>query len=376
MKTPESLTVEQLLASPELAARPLVDARSPSEFAEDHLPGAINLPVLDDAQRAIVGTLDRQAGAFVAKRDGAALVMRRIADMLEGPLADQPRDWSPVVYCWRGGNRSGSLATVLARIGWRAAVLEGGYRAWRQMLVRQTAVHCAELDLVVLAGPTGCGKTRLLQRAAAAGHQVLDLEALAHHRGSVLGAEPDSPQPSQKAFEAALWDRLRRFDPRRPVLVESESRKIGRLHLPDPMIHAMRASDCLRVDASLATRVALLRDGYAHFEADPMPLIERLEDLRPLHADQRVSGWIASIRAGDWDALVAALLEQHYDPAYHRSMARNYAAIGSAPRLAIDGADEASFDAALAALGAALDTLRAPSPPESRDARSSCATSS
>ncbi len=367
MKSPVPLSVDALVDDPAQSRRPLVDARSPSEFAEDHLPGAMNLPVLDDAERARVGTLHREHGSFAANRDGAALVSRRIAAMLEGPLAGAPKDWSPIVYCWRGGSRSWSLATVLARIGWRVSLLEGGYRGFRQRVVADTARIAPQLRLFVLAGPTGVGKTRLLQLAARAGHQVLDLEALANHRGSVLGAQVDATrpdagapasdpglaaapprtQPSQKAFESRLWRALRAFDAARPVLVESESRKIGRVHLPEPVIVAMRGSPCLRIDAAVPTRIALLRDEYRHFEHDPAPLLVQLDRLVALYPDGRVRGWRDRIACGDWDGFVAALLLQHYDPAYFRSMQRNYAGIEAAPLIEIaDAGDDALADAA------------------------------
>ncbi|MGE0311582.1 MAG: tRNA 2-selenouridine(34) synthase MnmH [Lautropia sp.] len=351
MKAPFPLSIDAFVDDPALQQRDIIDVRSPSEYAEDHLPGAVNLPVLDDAERALVGTLDREQGSFAANRDGAARVGRRISAMLEGPLAGKPKDWSPIVYCWRGGSRSWSLATVLARIGWKVSLLEGGYRGFRQRVIADTARLAPTLHLVVLAGPTGVGKTRLLQLAADAGHQVLDLEALANHRGSVLGARPDVPQPSQKAFESRLWRALRAIDPARPVLVESESRKIGRLHLPDPVIGAMRAARCIRIETSTATRIALLRDEYRHFEEDPAPLLAQLDRLEPLHADGRVKAWRGHVERGDWDGLVAALLAQHYDPAYFRSMRRNYVGIDAAPQLALDGASDDAFEAAVRGLG-------------------------
>lgn len=369
MKTPLLLSIDDLLDDPAHRHREIIDVRSPREFAEDHLAGAINLPVLDDAERALVGTLDREQGSFAANRDGASRVSRRIAAMLEGPLAERPRDWSPIVYCWRGGSRSWSLATVLARIGWRVSLLDGGYRRFRQRVVADTQRIAPLLALRVLAGPTGVGKTRLLQLARATGQQVLDLEALANHRGSVLGGQPagssepgESPepgsadlqsgsQPSQKAFESRLWHALRAFETSRSVLVESESRKIGRVHLPEPMIMSMRRSPCIRIDASLPTRIALLRDEYRHFEHDPAPLLAQLERLEDLHSDGRVHRWREHVASGDWDSLVAALLEQHYDPAYFRSMRRNYAQIEQSSVVELKGAGDADLAAAASQLG-------------------------
>ena len=347
MKTPLVLSIDDFLHDPSDTARPVIDVRTPAEFALDHLPGAENHPVLSNEERVQVGTINRERGSFEANVRGAALVAANIASLLAGPLADKPRSWNPLVYCWRGGTRSWSLAAVLARVGWRVALLDGGYRSYRQRVVRDLETLCESLDFRVVAGPTGSGKTRVLQMAARAGAQVLDLEALASHRGSVLGAVPDAPQPSQKAFDARLWGELRRLDPSRPVLVESESRKIGQLHLPEVLMHRMRASRCVTLDVPLEVRIRLLRDQYPHLEEDREGFKQRLDKLLPLYRDQRVSDWHRLADAGQWDELVGRLLREHYDPAYHRSMHRNYGQVGEAASVSLEaGTDEALAGAA------------------------------
>ncbi|HLX24692.1 MAG TPA: tRNA 2-selenouridine(34) synthase MnmH [Usitatibacter sp.] len=302
----------------------ILDARSPSEFAEDHLPHAINTPVLDDEERALVGTIYKQRGAFEAKRVGAPLVSKNIARHLEERFADRPRTWRPLVYCWRGGGRSGALAHVLRQVGWDAMRLDGGYKAFRRQVVDDLEKLPLRFRYRVICGATGSGKSRLLEALSAAGAQVLDLEALAAHRGSVLGELPDSPQPSQKSFETSLWSVLSRADPARPVFVESESKKVGNLRVPEALITRMRDSECLRLEASTLTRVKLLMEDYAHFVRDPQALSGKLDLLRSLHGAERIEGWKALLSRGDWDALVADLLESHYDPAYRRSLFRNY----------------------------------------------------
>lgn len=324
----------------------IVDARSPSEFAEDHLPGALNAPVLDDAQRAQVGTIHKQRSAFEARRTGAAIVARNVGGLIERLFADRPHDWRPLVYCWRGGNRSGALATVFARIGWRTSVIDGGYRAFRRRVLDDLARWPAGLSLRVLAGRTGTGKSLVLQRLAAAGAQVLDLEAIARHRGSVLGPMPDASQPSQKGFETGLWDAIRRFDPARPVFVESESRRVGHCHVPDALIAAMRSAHCIRLDARLPVRAALLLREYRHFVDDPALLFERLERLAPLHGSRQIEAWKTMAEAGRWEDFVESMLAQHYDPAYDRSMRRNYLRIDEAQSVDVAGADEAALDQA------------------------------
>ncbi len=350
MKTPHLLSIDDILDDLLLLSRPIVDVRTPAEYQEDHLPGAVNYPVLSNEQRVLVGTMNRQFGSFEANVKGAALVASNIGALLSGPLADKPRDWNPLLYCWRGGSRSWSLATVLSRVGWRVALLDGGYRSYRQRIVRDIDVLVDRLALTVVAGPTGSGKTRILQMAALNGAQVLDLEALANHRGSVLGAVPDSPQPSQKAFDALLWRELRRFDPARPVLVESESRKIGQLHLPEALIGRMRDSSCIRLEVPVEVRVELLRSQYPHLEADHEGLTQRLERLVPLYQDKRVARWRALAEAGEWQELVRRLLLEHYDPAYHRSLLRNYGRVGEAPTITLAAASEEALAGATSAL--------------------------
>ena len=350
LKTPQILTIEEILDTPQEPARPVIDVRSPAEYAQDHLPGAVNHPVLSNEQRELVGTINRQLGSFEANVRGAALVSANIAKMLEEPLAQMPRSWNPLVYCWRGGSRSWSLATVLARIGWRVALLDGGYRSYRQRVVQDLDAMSARLRFTVVAGPTGSGKTRVLQIAAAQGAQVLDLEELASHRGSVLGNVPRSPQPSQKAFDSLLWRTLRGFDPSRPVLVESESRKIGQLHLPESLMMKMRAADCVSLSVPLEIRVRLLRDQYPHLEEDRENLRAQLDRLVSLYQDQRVARWQALADAGCWDDLVGLLLLEHYDPAYQRSLERNYRQATAGPVIEVPAATEAALEQAAKAL--------------------------
>ena len=359
MKEAETVTIEDALAQP-LRHDAVLDARSPSEYALDHIPGAISTPVLDDDQRARVGTLYKQAGAFEAKRAGAALVARNIAAILERDLVDTARGARLLVYCWRGGNRSGALATVLARVGWRTAVLEGGYRAFRRHVLAELETLPGTLRFVVVAGRTGSAKSMLLQRMHALGAQVLDLERLANHRGSVLGHLPQQPQPSQKHFETLVWERLRGFDPARPVIVESESRKVGQCQVPTSLILAMRASRCLRVEASDAVRVQLLLSEYRHFVEDPQRLAQRLQALVDHHGRTRIEAWLAAAHAGDWPGFVLAMLHEHYDPAYDRSMKRNFAALEHSASVRLDRAEAPALDNAAKELLALAEIAGAP----------------
>jgi tRNA 2-selenouridine synthase len=302
----------------------IIDVRSPAEFAEDHIPGAINCPVLNDAERARVGTLYKQESPFIARKIGAALVARNIADHLERILLDRPRDWRPLVYCWRGGQRSGAFTHVLRQIGWDAQRLEGGYKAWRRQVLADLAELPQRFRYYVVCGPTGSAKSRVLEALAGLGAQVLHLEDLAAHKGSVLGSLPDRPQPSQKAFETAIHAALGSFDPDRPVFVEAESRRIGQVQLPDALLQSIRRSRCLRIDVSLPTRVDFLLHDYDYAVSDAGWLRERLDRLHGLQSNEALAHWRQLIDAGAWRELVTELLERHYDPHYRHSQGQNY----------------------------------------------------
>ncbi len=305
------------------AYRDRIDVRSPAEFAQDHIPAAANHPVLDDAERARIGTL-YAASPFSARRRGAALVARNIAAMLETAFGDRGRDWRPLVYCWRGGQRSRALAQVLNEVGWRAVQLDGGYRAYRRHVVSELARLPQRCRFVVICGLTGSGKSRLLSALQRAGAQTLDLEAIARHRGSLLGDLPGDPQPSQKWFESQLYDALEGLDRSRPVFVESESRRIGGVQMPDALLAQMRSGRVLRLVTPLPQRVALLKDEYAHFLDAPAQLAACLQPLTERYGKASIARWQAMAASGDWDGLVAALLEAHYDPLYALSLERNF----------------------------------------------------
>ena len=328
----------------------VIDTRSPAEYAEDRIPGAISAPVLDDAERAEIGTLYKQVSPFDAKKRGAALVARNIALHIETRFLDKPKHWRPLVYCWRGGKRSGALAQVLREIGWEAATLQGGYRGYRRWVVDRLESLPASFQFSVIHGPTGSGKSRLLAALAKGGAQVLDLEALAAHRGSVLGNLPGEPQPSQKWFESQLLKALEQLDAAQPVFVEGESRKIGQVQVPAALIERMRGSGCVLLEAPLETRVTLLLEEYRHFVSDRAALDARLDCLAALHGRGRIDEWKALAASGEWREFVTRLLVEHYDAAYRRSSERNFSALPQARRLRIDSAEDAAFQRAAASL--------------------------
>jgi tRNA 2-selenouridine synthase len=302
----------------------IIDARSESEYGLDRLPGAVNWPTLTDAQRHEIGTEYAQVNAFEAKKRGAALAAKNIATHIEREVIPLPKNWKPLIYCWRGGKRSGSLALVLSEIGFQVTLIEGGYKAFRAAVVEDIARLATQFSYRIICGPTGSGKTRLLQGLASAGAQILDLEALADHRSSVLGLIPGQEQPSQKQFDMRIWHALRQLDPERTVWAESESKKVGNVSIPDALMHALRESPCARVELPIAERVALLLEDYDFFVKDPDFFCKRLDVLRDLRGHEQINAWQQMIRSREMSQVVAELLEKHYDPGYLSSTRRNF----------------------------------------------------
>lgn len=328
----------------------VIDARSPSEFALDRLPGARNWPSLNDEERRQVGTEYTQVSPFTARKLGAVLVARNVAAHIEREVFDKPKGWRPLVYCWRGGQRSGALALVLGQIGFQVHLLEGGYREYRRAVRSALDELPQRFDYRVIYGSTGSGKSQLLHALQTGGAQVLDLEALANHRGSVLGLVPGHEQPSQKQFESRVWDALRHFDPERAVFVESESKKVGDLRVPPALIDRMRHARCIRLELPLDARVGLLLEEYDFFVRDTALFCERLDALRAHCGNEVVNAWQETARTGPIDRVVRELLLRHYDPIYTQSLKRNFAGV-SQPHL------ELAWDGSEASLQRAVHTV-------------------
>ena len=308
----------------------VIDARSEGEYALDHLPGAQNWPTLHDDERITVGTMYKQVSPFEARKLGGILAARNIAGNIEAHALDKPKHWAPLTYCWRGGQRSGSLSLVLDQIGFKVTLVEGGYKAFRAAMLEDTVLQAQRLQFEVVCGTTGCGKTRLLHALAAEGAQVLDLEGLANHRSSLLGAVPGLPQPTQKRFDTLVWDALRKFDASRPVYVESESKKIGNLTLPTALVERMHNSPCLQLSLPTEERIALLLEDYSHLVQDTAYFCHRLDVMAEFRGKVVVQGWKDLVAAGDFRPVVQDLLTQHYDPSYLKSMQNNFRQFGTA----------------------------------------------
>ena len=302
----------------------IIDARTPAEFALDRIPGAINCPVLSNEERVTIGTIYKQVSPFEAKRLGAAMVSANLARHLRETFADKPANWKPLVYCWRGGLRSGSMVTWLRLVGWDAQQLAGGYKAFRGHVMEQIEALVPQLQLRVLCGATGSAKTRVLHALQAQGAQVLDLEGLASHKGSLLGGLPGVEQPSQKHFDTLLHAHMAQLDLSRPVFVEGESPKIGRVALPLSLVNHMRQAPVLEVRATPAARLAFLLRDYAYLGDDAEGLAFKLGFLKELQGKERVTRWQDWAQQGDLPALFAELMELHYDPQYERSQSKHF----------------------------------------------------
>ncbi len=337
-----TISIEQALA--ELARfDAIVDVRSPAEFEEDHIPGAINWPVLSNEERHDVG-LRYASSPFEARKLGAALVARNIARHIEESSSGLEKTWRPLVYCWRGGQRSGAMNWFLGQIGFRSRQLVGGYKSYRNQVRADLTTLPDQFRYQVLCGRTGSGKTRLLHSLQAEGAQVLDLEGLARHRGSVLGSLPGDAQPSQKWFDSQLWQQLRALDPARSVWVESESRKIGRISLPEQLLNALRdRGDCCWIQLPETARVELLLQDYAHFGSDPEAFCKLLEGLIELRGRETVRRWQTQARAGRWAEVFGELMRQHYDPGYERSLRNHYPQLDQARQLPLENAGPAAL---------------------------------
>lgn len=297
----------------------IIDVRSPEEYELDHIPGAINLPVLNDEERKRVGTIYKE-NPFEARKIGAALISRNVSNLLEQKLHENGSDYSPLLYCWRGGMRSRSMTLILKSIGWNANIIQGGYRAFRQTIVNDLEGYFnnKRLDLRVISGLTGVGKTRLLHAIKEADGQIIDLEGLANHKGSLLGKPPREEQPSQKKFETMLCHEMSQLDLERPIYLEAESNRIGNVHCPAGLWGALSSAKVTHIDLPIDERIILLREDYPHFQDEPQKLLELLDVLVRLRGHTQVAEWKELIQAEDWDGFVKSILVNHYDLCYRQ----------------------------------------------------------
>lgn len=323
----------------------IIDARTPAEFELDHVPGAINCPVLSNEERITIGTIYKQVSPFEAKRLGAAMVAANLAKHLHTTFADKPANWKPLVYCWRGGLRSGSMVTWLRLVGWDAQQLAGGYKAFRHHVIEQIETLVPQLQLRVLCGATGSAKTRVLHALEAKGAQIIDLEGLASHKGSLLGSLPGIAQPSQKSFETSLAQKLQALDVTRPVYIEGESPKIGRVALPLLLVKQMRQSAVLEIKATDEARLAFLLRDYAYLGDYAEKLCQRLGFMNEIQGNETIARWQDWARSGNLPALFEELMLLHYDPQYQRSQSKHFEQWNQRMSFVADDLSQSSVDA-------------------------------
>ena len=288
----------------------IIDVRSENEFAEDHIPGAVNLPVLNNEERKKIGTMYKQISSFEAKKLGASLIFNNISrQIIQHFLIKKPR-YSPLIYCWRGGQRSQSLAVILAQIGWSVTVLKGGYKNYRSYVCQELKTAPLQFNYNILSGLTGTGKTYFLQSLKQQGYQVLDLEELANHRGSLLGEKFKNDiryQPSQKYFDSLILEQLQEFNVNKPIWVESESYKIGNLYLPEILWKKMKESPFFEIKLPLEKRVEFLLQEYEHFTEKPEILKGKLRYLKAYYGWDKINEWNDWIDRKLWKKFVQDL---------------------------------------------------------------------
>ena len=296
----------------------IIDVRSPSEFNLDHVVGAINLPVLSDKERALVGWTYKQESRFKARKIGAALIARNTAQHLENVLFSKERKWNPLIYCWRGGQRSSAFSTILAEIGWRPTLLNGGYKNYRHDVSELLHKRQLEYNFILISGHTGTAKTEIIQALENFNIQIIDLEGLANHRGSVFGATR-TEQPSQKFFESLLFHKLESLNPARPIILEAESNKIGRIIIPSKIWNVMKKSPRIEIRVPLHDRAVYLAQSYRDLTENQNQLEQRIEFLKNQHGKKKVLEWKTLSKARKFIELANELMCHHYDSRYKNS---------------------------------------------------------
>ena len=299
----------------------VIDVRSPLEFEDDRIPGSINLPVLYNAEREMIGTMYKQKSKFEAKKLGASIVSKNISDHLKDYLYNKNRDWLPLIYCWRGGQRSYALATILDQIGWKVEVVDGGYKSFRKHISEFLNRNIDRYYLILLTGNTGTAKTKVLNLIEKRNGQTIDLESLANHKGSVFGSQGQK-QPSQKLFETLIYDKVKNLKTGEPIFVEAESNKIGNLHIPKEFWKLMKSSPQIEISATVEQRAQFLVEEYSEITSDLDLLEKQITSLSTIAGPKVVESWLQMAKNKEFIELAKQLIEKHYDPRYKRGLLR------------------------------------------------------
>ena len=297
----------------------VIDVRTPSEYAEDHIIGSVNYPVLYNEQRSLIGKTYKQVNPFKAKIIGSSIIAKNIAIHIEKNFQNKSGSWKPLIYCWRGGQRSRALALILQEIGWQPYQLYGGYKKYRQDVMDLLNNLSPKLKLWSIGGKTGTAKTKILSTLEKLGGQVLDLEQLANHKGSLLGKINNSPQPSQKLFESLILNKIQSFKLNKIIFIESESSKIGNLHIPKELWKNMFNTKQILIEAPIQSRVNFLIRDYNYLINNDVIFENLIKGLEKRMHKEIIDEWKKNIKSKNWKSLAHNLLNNHYDPAYTRS---------------------------------------------------------
>lgn len=296
----------------------LLDVRTPAEFAKGHIPGAVNLPLFSDAERVVIGTLYVQKGRQYAVDEGIRILGPRLWDYISE--ARSVASGKPLcVYCWRGGTRSGFVSWLLDMGGMEVSRLKGGYKAFRRY--GESLISDTSWPFVVLGGATGCGKTPILHELRHLGEQVLDLEALAHHKGSAFGAIGQPPQPTTEQFINLLYHELTMLDPTRRIWVESESKLIGKVFIPDILWQTICRAPMMRLDIPLEVRAEHIVAEYG--TAPVSELMDSFERITKRLGSEQKQRAQEALLSGDLRTAVSIALT-YYDKAYNRSLSNDF----------------------------------------------------
>lgn len=294
----------------------IIDVRTPLEYAEDHLPGAYNVPILTNEERVEIGTIYKQQGSQQARIRGMELTCGRFADMAREAAAHA--DGRPIlVYCWRGGMRSLSMGILIESCGYPVVQLRGGYKAFRNQVLSYFEKFTPPAELIVIHGMTGNGKTTFINGLDSKKWTAIDLEGLARHRGSAFGSMGLGDQPAQKRFDTMLWDALRHAPSGKPIVLEGESQRIGRITLPGNVYDVMASSCKVWCNVSVDTRVARLTEEYARQEYRE-PMAESLERIRKKLGGTQYAALKEMLERWDIAGVARGLIEQYYDKLYYK----------------------------------------------------------
>lgn len=297
---------------------PVIDVRSPSEFSQGHIPGAVNIPLFSDEERKVVGTAYKQINKEAAMYLGLDFAGKKLVDLAKQGEKSAGREKTLLVHCWRGGMRSKSMVWLFETIGIDCYLLEGGYKAYRSYLHAQFE---RPLDILVLGGRTGSGKTDILYQLEKMGEQIIDLEGLAHHKGSAFGALGEHPQPSTEQFENKLYQALSLLDPGRLIWIEDESRNVGRCVIPTDFYQQMKGCKILFLDISRELRATHLVKHYAGYEAEELKsCIEKIS--KRLGGDLTREA-LESVDRSDFNS-TAMITLHYYDKTYMYSLLKNH----------------------------------------------------